>query len=809
MSMNTARLLAFLPLLALAPLCAAADDAGEYLLADQAAKPAETKVSGTSAVLENGLVRVSVDLKAGTYAIADAKTGETVLAGAGLGFSPDGEVRVRIEAQENIVDELGKGRRITLAVLDWNLYRHSTYPAHTPQPPERLVTLTLHEGSPALVLGFGLKTPVAFSMRLMTATPLDGAKFLPGKKLENPLTLNGGAGADPTRVTPGADRCSANSLLLTGLADGKRRSVVFGGLANGDFGKFVAVKDGVLSATAEDPVGRLVPSGATYLAPDSLYVDALTADPFVALERYGLAMRAATRARPNVYDFPVLCGWSVGAISKLPGVNTSAKLVEQLEAGNKIGIGKYTRIGVRLEPDKYHGDSEQGWWDDAHWAKYGHLVKPYDTVASWCKAVAEKGGVPYIYFQSGMPSDDFAKAHPDWMLFNDISALGRKHMHHQPHVTYDYTDKGFSEHVLNTWKRLRAEGMMGVKFDYPETAWRPEGGFDDRFATTTSAYRRSFGLVREGFGPDRLIDERNLGENGRPMLDVTAGIVDTQRCWTDSNAFVPEMVSIAGLRWYKNRTVFNYFPDTKTVHDLSPEFRRAMLTMVFLTSGRFDMATSYSLFTPEMARDFTRVFPHYREPKTARPLDAFTGVKDPQVYGLALTPDWHQIALFNTGAKEAVVGTAIAGEPVDNAVGLDPAAKYHAYEFWSDTYLGELGGKDRLERKLAPKNCAMVSLRRKENHPQVLSTNRHLLQGWVDLAQVKWDAATKTLSGTAKVVGGEPFKIVVAANGAKGAKLSAVGAEAALAAHPASADLSVVTLARADNGEVAWRVAFE
>src|ERR1043166_4609013 len=141
------------------------------------------------------------------------------------------------------------------------------------------------------------------------------------------------------------------------------------------------------------------------------------------------------------------------------------------------------------------------------------------------------------------------------MLFKDIHRLNERHRHHQPLVTYDYTDPDFQKHMLATWQRLRKDGLCGVKFDYPETGWRPEGGFDDRHATTASAYRKIFQLCREGLGPDAFIDERNLGESSRPCLDVTAGIVDTQRSWTDSNAFSARMVSINGLRWYKNRTV--------------------------------------------------------------------------------------------------------------------------------------------------------------------------------------------------------------------------------------------------------------
>jgi hypothetical protein len=375
-------------------------------------------------------------------------------------------------------------------------------------------------------------------------------------------------------------------------------------------------------------------------------------------------------------------------------------------------------------------------------------------------------------------------------------------------VTYDYTDKAFSKHFVKVWRKLREDGIRGVKVDYPATAWRPEGGFDDRYATCNGAYRRAFQLLREAMGEDGLIDERNLGESGRPCLDMTAGVVDTQRTWTDSNKYVPGMVSISGLRWYKNRTVFNYYPDTKAVHNLSPEIRQSMLTMVYLTSGRIDLSTSFSLFTPEITHDFSRIYPHYPEPKTARPLDAFTGMRDPQVYDLELTPDWHQIALYNTAEDKAVVSTAISGERMDNAVGLGATAHYHAYEFWSDTYLGKLPGTARIARELNPNCCAMVSLRKAQTHPQVVSTNRHVLQGWVELRDVLWDAKTRTLSGTAHVIGGEPMKIVVADNGARVLTSHAQGGRSELKAHPV-AGLTSLTLSAGATTDIQWTLNYE
>ena len=98
-------------------------------------------------------------------------------------------------------------------------------------------------------------------------------------------------GMDKTLVTPGLNRRSPNSLMLTGLVDGKRRTAVWGGLGNEAFGKFTILQDGSPTFYADDPIGRLVDEEETYIAGDTFYIDVHTRDPFEALERYGWAMR--------------------------------------------------------------------------------------------------------------------------------------------------------------------------------------------------------------------------------------------------------------------------------------------------------------------------------------------------------------------------------------------------------------------------------------------------------------------------------------------------------------------------------------
>jgi len=90
-----------------------------------------------------------------------------------------------------------------------------------------------------------------------------------------------------------------------------------------------------------------------------------------------------------------------------------------------------------------------------------------------------------------------------------------------------------------------------------------------------------------------------------------------------------------------------------------------------------------------------------------------------------------------------------------------------------------------------------------DTEQEILSTNRHLLQGWMDLADVRWDRATKTLQGTARVIGGDPFHIAIANNGAKPS-----GGDVDLQPHPADG-LRTLVLTAAETTDVQWSVKCE
>jgi hypothetical protein len=448
-----------------------------------------------------------------------------------------------------------------------------------------------------------------------------------------------------------------------------------------------------------------------------------------------------------------------------------------MERAKEMGLLKYTPLAPRLEPDVYchwgNGDTQQGWWDDEHFAKYGSLKKPYETYAKWCGKIAELGGIPFTYFQVSLPSNDFALAHPDWMLNKDISDLHRTHAHHRPWIRYDYSSKGFQKHMQGVWARMRKAGLKGVKFDYPETGWNKDGGFEDPSYTTTRAYTKIYELCKEGLGEDSYVHERILGgqvHETAPRLDVTAGTVDLQRIWTDSNHFEPEMASRMGLRWYKSRSVFHYYPDGKSFvqngKPLPVYQRRAFLTLIAFLGGRLELGCSFNLMTQPMLHDLTRLYPIFPGIKSPRPVDMLASSDHPSVYAYEVGEGWTQVLLVNNGKKTATVSTKLSASSTEQGgLGLDGRGSYHAFDFWSQKSIGLLKGSDTLSARLRPGEVAMISLRRKVRHPQAVSTNRHIMQGMVETRNVEWKDGA--LTGELDVVGGEPFVLTVAGNGRK------------------------------------------
>ena len=231
--------------------------------------------------------------------------------------------------------------------------------------------------------------------------------------------------------------------------------------------------------------------------------------------------------------------------------------------------------------------------------------------------------------------------------------------------------------------------------------------------------------------------------------------------------------------------------------------------MLALTSGRLELATPFEMLTPDMVHDISRVYPMYFGLKSPRPIDAFTGEKNPQIYDLELTPDWHQVALFNGEKANKTISVTLDKPMVDGGLALNSTSEYYVYDFWKDAFIGKVKGTETIKADIDSMACAMYSIHQVQAVPQLLSTNRHILQGWMDTKDLQWNKSNKTFSGKATVVAGEPFRLVIASNSWKLYGVKADGASAKWENHPAGDNLKVMVIESTETKEVSWSISYK
>jgi len=583
---------------------------------------------------------------------------------------------------------------------------------------------------------------------------------------------------------------------------------------------------------AADPVGKRVDPDQRYMAPDQFYIDVTGSDPFTALEKYGRRVRQAQEIQLSMYDFPTVCLWyaEVNEYGNSNAENSTQGAVNEMKNIAESGFLKYSRVAVRLVPDSYMPDNQQGWWDDKHWQREdtdldgnqnGRYMKPYETSEKWGQAVIALGGIPLIYFQTSFRSEDYAKEFPEHMLFNkryawtgtavdtnsDMFKKWRQTWARNKSLWgYDFTDLDFLDHMNTVYKNLKTGGVKGLMFDYPASGWASAGGMDDEYATTAAAYRTIFRLPYYGLGPGSYLHERNMIRGS----DIAIGLVASMRTEMDTDEMDGSTVTRCGLRWYKNRVLINQDTDSKNIVRLQDnrDQVRAVLTMAYVTTGRLLLANSFSQFSTETLWDISRTFPYHTAPKSARPVDAFV-VEFPAVYDFEVNDQWHQVTFYNSDQDSSkIVGINMSGKPVEGALDLDENKSYYVFDYWNNKFIGKVDGNSRLAQVVRPGEARMMSVRECLDRPQVLSTDRHIMQGYLDIVEVNWDDKRKVLTGVSKIIGEDPYIITFALNGYTPASVKCDDPETVTKLSSSEGGLFRLTLERPQNGNVAWAISF-
>lgn len=776
--------------------------------------------------IENEYVKVLFDLKDGLYRAESKNDGAVIIEEARVAVDGHCSGKAGMEytwSSEEIADEIGNGRMAKI------ICREST-------GDEILLGIILYEGEAFISLRCGFKNAGDRPVQIQKMAPLSNGQAYRGfAGYENVKILDGNSGAFQTEILREGKLKSRNNAMLTFGREFDTHTLVLGGLTYRDFAKYAYVElldenedhYAVVSLTAEDPHGKRVDGGDVYFPDrDTFVINYETGNPFLALEEYGKLLGTAQNAHPNSYQFPSVCLWYAEFYDMQnhsnQKLNTTAGAVTEMQHIEDTNFLNYAPVAVRLVPDYYGkdhkgGNTQQGWWDDEHWQRYqdpdegnGKYEKPYETTQKWAQAVENLGGIPLTYFQASAVSEDYAKTYPEQMLFNRASCNTGEWLNgsYTSEIGYDFTDKDFIRHMEAVYQNLKSGGVKGLMFDYPGTAWDAQGGFDDPYATTAGNYINVFRLAKEGLGKDSFVHERGI-ETGH---DITLGWVDSQRTEDDTADMPPEMVKKIGLRWYKNRVVTNYDMDSKDLKRAqSPDELHTLVTMAYAVSGRLLLANGFENLDKDTLFALSRTYPQHKERKSFRPVDAFTGKSYPQVYDYEVNQDWHQVIFYNGDrSNSAVIKTCFSGDTAFGGLGMKADQAYYVYDFWNDRYIGKYAGKDTLKLRIRPGESRVLSVRTAMKHPQVISTSRHIMQGYIDLKDVKWDACSDILSGQSVLVKDDAYQVVIKLpddTGYKDPDISVEGLAAAFQVEYNAYDNIVKVILRSNqNITVRWSV---
>jgi hypothetical protein len=136
-------------------------------------------------------------------------------------------------------------------------------------------------------------------------------------------------------------------------------------------------------------------------------------------------------------------------------------------------------------------------------------------------------------------------------------------------------------------------------------------------------------------------------------------------------------------------------------------------------------------------------------------------------------------------------------------LGLDTNQEYFLYEFWEQKPLGRL--RDGITLSLPPHTSRLIAIRKVPRTPWIVGTDLHVSQGGVELPELKWDAASSTLSGIAQRPG-ESGNLVIYIPAGFTAKEAMVDGRLETLVHPEG---EIARMPVAFNGKpVRWSISF-
>jgi hypothetical protein len=413
-----------------------------------------------------------------------------------------------------------------------------------------------------------------------------------------------------------------------------------------------------------------------------------------------------------------------------------------------VQIDSGWQLGVETSPAPHNTVAGGPWTENAKFARgmkwFADQIRARGLLPGlWVR--------PFQYIE-GAPERTI---HPDW--FNRRGQMDLTHPEVQA-VVRDVFRK-----IVHEW------GYAYIKYDFVAFDYfgefGPKASRDvvaigeprDQSRTGIQAYRETMQEIRTAVGSGAGILACNS------IMPATLGAADAYRIGDDVGNWERTFrygVGSVGPRYFTNGTFWSNDPDCLLVREpFTQEQAQMWGSLVALSGGVVFISENLAALPSERLSIIKKCLPVYANPghgyRFGRPIDLLDRVPAaiwhlPVRRGFAA---WDVIGFFNWTDRPDAFSVA------RDSVGIPDDVPLLACDFWADRYLGEVRGALTLE--VPAMSCRVVSLRAASGRPQVISTNRHLTQGGVELLDLRWDDRDLALTGSVQAVARNPYELVV------------------------------------------------
>src|SRR2546425_866641 len=317
-------------------------------------------------------------------------------------------------------------------------------------------------------------------------------------------------------------------------------------------------------------------------------------------------------------------------------------------------------------------------------------------------------------------------------------------------------------------------------------------------------YRQTLETIRAAIGPQRYL----VGCWGMPIEGV--GLMNGSRTGGDvvldwAGGFMLALRTTM-QNYYLHNVVWYTDPDVMLLRSpLTLDQARTWATLQGLTGQAILGSDRMMDLSEERVELLRRVYPA----ADIRPLDLFPAERNKHVWDLKINHlgrNYDVVGLFNYDETKS--------EQINlnwKDLGLPENVPVHVYDFWNKEYLG--AWENGMTVNLSPTSCRVLTLLPATDKVELISTSRHITQGWVDLLGLNRNDTTNSYTGKSSVVRNDPYELRFVFPRGKNFRIKGVTARGSAGSLPVKIanhqGWATTQMVSPRTTQVSWSVVFE